>query len=383
MANFNFSLSSDIILGSYSLARIGEKIAKFSRKVMLIADPVLKASGLLTKAQKALEDYDVDVFVFDDMVQNPSSDLIERALKLARGAKVDGIIGMGGMTICSIARVVASQYNEEASIYDFFEGQEPKSEPLPLCQIPSTCRDPFLFMNVSPVTDARNRNTKLIKLQDNLGKLVVFDPNVYSGIPQSSLTSMVFAGVGVAFEAYISTKSNFFSQTILKKAIELFLLTVNKQKEKLIGTSVEQVLAEATCLTAIGLATSSPGLGTAISLAVSSRYDISSSLVASVLFSYIMRDAIKSNLDKVVALAKMLETELVDETDLLAKAEAGVIEVRRLLSVANLPMRLKDIELTIEALVPVAQDASALSFISYLPRPLSSSGIFELIKEAY
>ncbi len=383
MANFDFSLSSDIVLGIYSLARIGERISAFSRQVMLITDPVLKPSGLIQKVQKALEEYDVSVFVFDDMVQNPNSDVIDRTLKLARGAKVDCIIGVGGMTICSIARATASLYNEERSVYDFFEGQEPKAPPLPLCQVPTTCRDPFLCMKVSPITDARNRNTKLLKLQDSLGSLIMFDPNVYSGIPKNSLNSMIFAGVSAAFEGYISTKSNFFSQTTLKRAIELFLSTVNQQKQKMIGTSVEQVLAEATCLTALGLSSSSPGLGTALSIATSSRYDISSSLIASILFPSVLADAIKSNLDKVVDVARMLETELVDESDLLAKAEAGVIEVRRQLSVANLPMRLKDIELSIESLVPVAQDAASLSFISYLPRPLSSSGIFELIKEAY
>lgn len=383
MADFNFSLSSDVVLGSYSLARIGEHVSTFSTKVMLIADPSLKESGKIKKVQRTLDEQGVDVFVFDDMIQNPDSDLILRTIKLARGAKVDGIIGLGGMNICSIARATASLYNDESTIYDFFEGQKIKSIPLPLCQIPTSCRDPFLFSRFSPVVDARNRNTKLIRVQDNLGRLVVFDPTVYSNMQQNVLTSTVFAGVSSAFEGYISTKSNFFSQTVLKRAIELFLLTLNKQREKLIGTSIEQILAEASCLTALGLSASAPGLATAISLATASRYDISSSLVASILFPHILSDAIKSNLDKTVDVARMLDTELVDESDLVAKAEAGVLEVRRLLAVANLPMRLKDLELTIESLVPVAQDASALSFISYLPRPLSSSGIFEIIKEAY
>lgn len=383
MADFNFALSSDIVLGSYSLARVGEHIASFSTKLMLIADPSLKESGKIKRVEKALEEQGLDVFIFDDMLQNPSSDVIERTIKLARGAKVNGIIGFGDMNVCSVARATASLFNDDTTIYDYFDGQKPRSMPLPLCQIPTSCRDPFLFSSVSPVMDARNRNTKLIKVQENLGRLVVFDPTVYSNMQQSVLTSTVFAGLSSAFEAYISTKSNFFSQTVLKRAIELFLLTLNKQREKLIGTSVEQILAEASCLTALGLSASAPGLATAISLATASRYDISSSLVASILFPYLLSDAIKSNLDKVVDVAHMLDTELVDESDLLAKAEAGVIEVRRLLSVANLPMRLKDLELTIESLVPVAQDASNLSFISYLPRPLSSSGIFELIKEAY
>ncbi|MBQ7612810.1 MAG: iron-containing alcohol dehydrogenase [Spirochaetaceae bacterium] len=383
MANFDFSLSSDIVLGGYSLARIGERIAQFSSRVMFITDISLKESGLIKKVQKALEEHSISVFTFDDMVQNPSSDVIERTINLARGAKVDGIIGLGGMSVCSIARCTAAFYNESESIYDFFDGKEPKSKPLPLCQIPTTCRDPFLFLEMTPVMDARNRTTKLIKLQESLGYLTCFDPTVFYGYPKYLLTSMIFAGLTSAFEGYISTKSNFFSKTILKRAIELFLLTINKQKEKLIETSVEQVLSEATCLTAIGLSTSSPGLGTAISLATSSRYDVSSSLVATILFPVVVNDAIKSNLDKVVDVARMLETDLVDETDTLAKAQAGVVEIRRLLSVSNLPMRLKDIELTIESLVPVAQDVASLSFISYLPRPMASSGIFELIKEAY
>lgn len=383
MANFDFSLSSDIVLGSYSIARIGEKVEPYSSRVMLIADPAFKESGLVQKIQKALDERGIGVFTFEDMVQSSGSDTIERTISLARGAKVDGIISLGGMTICSIARATAALYNESETIYNFFDGTLPSSRPLPLYQIPTTCRDAFLFLDYTPVLDARNRTVKLLKVQHDLGRLVVFDPNVYSGISKNPLSSMVFAGLGVAFEGYISTKSNFFSQTILKKAIELFLLTVNKQKEKLIGTSVEHVLAEATALTALGLSASAPGLGTAISLATAGRYDISSSLVATILFPYVLSDAIKSNLDQVVDVAKMLETELVNESDLLAKAEAGVIEIRRQLSVANLPLRLKDIELTIESLVPVAQDAGSLSFMSYLPRPLSSSGIFEIIKEAY
>lgn len=383
MANFEFKLTPHVVLGNYSLARLGEQVAPFGSKFILVTEPVLKDIGLVEKLKKTLDSKNISVLIFDGIGQSPDSDIVERALTLARGAQIDGVIAFGGMTPCAIARAVAAFYKSKKSIYDYVEGLQADVEPLPLIQIPATCRDPFLFMKTSPIVDARSRAVRLLKLPEDFCKLVVFDSNTYAGIAPNTLTSMVFAGMGTAFEGYISTKSSFLSETILEKAIDLFLMTVNPKKEKLIASSKEELLAQAACLTSLGLAFSSPGVGTAISLTCGGRYKISNSLISTILLPHIMTDAIRSNLEKVVKVANMLDIDLTAGTDQIAIAQAGIMEIRRQLSTANLPTRMKDIDLTIESLVPVSEDASALSFMSYIPRPMSGSDVFELIKEAY
>ena len=67
----------------------------------------------------------------------------------------------------------------------------------------------------------------------------------------------------------------------------------------------------------------------------------------------------------------------------LAVAKAAIEEIRRYLAQANLPTRLKDIGLSIEQLVAISEDAVSLSFMNYIPKPMRSDDVFELLKQAY
>lgn len=69
--------------------------------------------------------------------------------------------------------------------------------------------------------------------------------------------------------------------------------------------------------------------------------------------------------------------------DPLAVAKNAIEEIRHLLAQANLPTRLKDIGLSIEQLVAISEDAVSLSFMNYIPKPMRSDDIFELLKQAY
>ena len=64
-------------------------------------------------------------------------------------------------------------------------------------------------------------------------------------------------------------------------------------------------------------------------------------------------------------------------------ANAAVEEIRRRLAQAHLPTRLKDIGLSIEQLVAISEDAVSLSFMNYIPKPMRSDDVFELLKQAY
>ena len=69
--------------------------------------------------------------------------------------------------------------------------------------------------------------------------------------------------------------------------------------------------------------------------------------------------------------------------DPLAVAKTAIEEIRRRLAQANLPTRLKDIGLSIEQLVAISEDAVSLSFMNYIPKPMRSDDVFELLKQAY
>lgn len=382
MADFVFRISPNVILGPYTLARIGQIASSWGSNYMLIADPVLKDFNLVEKAVSALEEKGISVFVFDEIPAAATSSTLEQALSLARGAHVHGVISFGGMKTASLGRAVAALYNENHDIYEYLTGAQPYSGALPYIEIPSTGRDPCMFMDRTPVIDARNRQIKLMKTQPGICKAVVMDPNLYMHMSPNTAISMIFHAITLAVEGYVSTKSNFFSETILGKAIEMLLLALDPEQSKLVGTPSEMLIAQGGCLASMGVAVSSPGVASAISLACNARYKTSTSLVCAVLLPYIMEDASRAKVDRIATIGKMLG---VGSAGLSASdcAKAAVDDIRRRLALAGIPTRLKDLSLSIDQLVPAAEDAAALDMMNYIPRAMSGDELFDLIKQAY
>ncbi|MGP1593701.1 MAG: iron-containing alcohol dehydrogenase [Treponema sp.] len=382
MSSFTFKLSSNVVLGNHSLAKIGVEAAKYGKKFLFVVDPLLHESGIAKKIITALEDNGIDVLVFDGVGRSPDSNIIENAIGIARGVFIDGVIASGGIGSVATGRAVAALYNEKESIYNFIEGTPCSAVPLPFIEVPSTCREPFTFAGISPIIDARSRKIHLLKLQQDLCKFCVFDPVCYAGLAPNAATAMVLQGINIAFEGYISTKASFLSDTVLGKAIEFFLMSLDPQKETYAGTPPEMLIAQAACLTAIGSGFSSQGLGTAIALACAGRYNISSSVVSTILLPHILQNAQTSNLDKIFRIGRMMQFDI-RGMDSLTIAQTTIDEIRRQLTQANLPIRLKDINLSIEQLAVIAEDAVSLSFMNYVPKPMRSDDVFELLKQAY
>jgi alcohol dehydrogenase len=382
MADFVFKISPNVILGPYTMTRIGQVAATWGTNYMLIADPILKEFGLVEKAISALEEKGISVFLFDDVPSAATSTTLEQALSLARGAHVHGVISFGGLKTASLGRAVASLFNEDHDVFEYLGGAQPYTGALPFIEIPSTCRDPFVFMDRTPVIDARNRQIRLMKTQPAVCKAVVIDPNLYMNMSPNTAVSMVFHAVSLAVEGYVSTKSNFFSETILGKAIEVLLLALDPEQSKLVGTPSEMLIAQGGCMASMGVAVSSPGVATAISLACNARYKTSTSLVCAVLLPYVMEDASRAKVDRIATIGKMLGVSGagLDTADV---AKAAIDDIRRRIALAGLPTRLKDLGLSIDQLVPVSEDAAALDVMNYIPRSLSSDDLFDLIKQAY
>jgi alcohol dehydrogenase class IV len=57
--------------------------------------------------------------------------------------------------------------------------------------------------------------------------------------------------------------------------------------------------------------------------------------------------------------------------------------IRQRIAKANLPTRLKDLQLSMEQLSLVAEDAGQIDIITKLPRSMSTDDIFDFIKNAY
>lgn len=382
MADFIFKISPNIVLGSYAITRIGQYAQELGSKFMVIIDPMLKEVGISDKILQPLDEHKIDYFIFDEITNGATTQIISQALTLSREAHIHGVIAVGGAKTINIAKSVCSIFYEVHDLYEFVDGASPTVAPLPLLCVPSTMRDPFLFSPFTPVIDSRSNKNRLLRNKDGLVKLVLFDPNLSLTLTENQTASMAIETLCLATESYISQKSTFFSDMIVEKGMELLGYALDGSPTLTITTPAEVLLTQGGCMASLASSMSAPGCATLLAQTINARCRISRSLVSSILYPYIIEDAAKFKADKIAKLSKILRAAPEEATQ--EEAVSGLTEyVRQKLAQNNLPARLKDLSITIDQLALCAEDAGELDLINTLPRSMTSDDLFDLLKLAF
>lgn len=382
MADFIFKISPNIVLGSYAITRIGQYAQELGSKFMVIIDPMLKEIGISDKIFQPLDEHKIDYFIFDEITNGATTQIISQALTLSREAHIHGVIAVGGAKTINIAKSVCSIFYEVHDLYEFVDGASPTVAPLPLLCVPSTMRDPFIFSPFTPVIDSRSNKNKLLRNKDGLVKLVLFDPNLSLTLTENQTASMSIETLCLATESYISQKSTFFSDMIVEKGMELLGYALDGSPTLTITTPAEVLLTQGGCMASLASSMSAPGCATLLAQTINARCRISRSLVSSILYPYVIEDAAKFKADKIAKLSKILRAAPEEATQ--EEAVSGLTEyVRQKLAQNNLPARLKDLSITIDQLALCAEDAGELDLINTLPRSMTSDDLFDLLKLAF
>ena len=382
MADFIFKISPNIILGSYIATRLGQHASDWGDRFMLVVDPILKESGTTAKITQSLDERGVEYFVFDEIPNTANTETLKDALLLARESHVHGVIAVGGGRTLNLAKAVCALYREKGDLYEYIDGKAATTSPLPLICVPTTVRDSFIFTDRTPVSDARSTKIRLLKTQNGLCKLVLWDPNLQINLTEKQSACMSIEVLSFAIEGYLSQKSNFFSDMIIEKSVQLLSYALDGVTSLSITTTQEVLLTQGGCMASLGGASSSFGVANLLANAINSRYQISRSLTTAILLPYIIEDAASYRADKLATLAKLLracpqETETADAVTALTEY------VRQKIAKVNIPARLKDLSLTIEQLSLAAEDAGELDLMNSLPRSMTTDDLFDLIKRAY
>jgi len=384
--DFSFQVRPRVWVGPDALLRLpllaDELTGKGRQRCMLIVDPLLYESKTVDRVRSLLEERGIQVLLFDEIPERASSRVADDALRLARGSRAPLIIAVGGLKTLMVGRAAAALAQGELDLDAVLDGAKSNCERLPLVEIPTSFRDPFLSQDCIILPDGRDRRIRLIKVQGASPVAALIDPSLSSSLSAKLSASCVIDSLLGTVEAYVSSKSSFMSDILLEKAAVSQASALNG----LISRPEDPVSrAEAwkgSFLSALGQGMSAPGLGTAVTLAINARWPVPKSALAAIFLPYSMEVASKSRLERVAALAGLFGED-VSEASPQEAASKAVEWLRTRLGLLKVPSRLKDFGLVLDKLVESARDARDLDFMNYLPRAASVDDVFDFIKTAF
>ena len=133
MKNFIFHLPTEIVFGKGAENGVGEKIALYGKKVMILfgSDRIQK-NGLLDRIVLHLREAGVDSVLFGGITENPLVSTAEEAVALAKKEHIEVLLAVGGGSVIDTAKAVSIGVPSDAPVWDFYTGAKTPSKALPL-----------------------------------------------------------------------------------------------------------------------------------------------------------------------------------------------------------------------------------------------------------
>jgi alcohol dehydrogenase len=384
--DFSFHVRPRVWVGSDALLRLpllaGELAGKDRPRCMLVVDPLLYESKTVERVRTLLEERGIQVLVFDEIPERSTSRVADDALRLARGSRAPLVVALGGLKTLMIGRVAAALALGETDVDAVLDGAEAGFGRVPLVEIPTSFRHPFLAQDCILLPDGRDRRIRLARIPESAPAAVLVDPALSASLSAKLSASCVIDGLLGTVEAYVSSKSSFMSDILLEKAAISLASALNGLIARPDDPSARAEAWKGSFLSSLGQSMSAPGIGTAVALAINARWPVPKAALAAILLPYSMEVASKSRLEKIAALAALFGEDS-SESSVQEAAAKAVEWLRTRLGLLKVPSRLKDFDLVLDRLVEAARDARELDFMNYLPRAASVDDVFDFVKTAF
>lgn len=255
----SFDIRTKIYFGDNALDRLIELPYK---KVLIITDPFIEQSGLLTLITERLQQAFIDYSVFSDVVPDPPLEKIEHGVKVLLDADPDCVIAIGG----------GSAIDSAKSIREF--GSRASGKHIALIAIPTTSGTGSEVTSFAVVSDVQN-NIKYPLVSDSmLPTEAILDAELVKSVPASVTADTGMDVLTHAIEAYVSINNNEFSAALAEKAIEIcgtFLLRSYLDNNDKHARAKMHV---ASCLAGLAFNSASLGLNHGIAHAIGARFHI-------------------------------------------------------------------------------------------------------------
>lgn len=222
MTAFTFTTTRSLICEPGASERLAEVAKDLGmRHPCVVTDGGIAASGMLEPLVNRLQQAGLAVSVFKDVVADPPESVVEQALKVARDAGCDGVIGFGGGSAMDTAKLVALLVSGEQTLQQVYGVGNAKGQRLPLIQIPTTAGTGSEVTPIAIVTTGETTKMGVVAPQ-LLPDVALLDATLTTGLPAAVTAATGIDAMVHAIEAYTSKlRKNPYSDMLAREALKL------------------------------------------------------------------------------------------------------------------------------------------------------------------
>ena len=214
--------SGRLRFGEGALDRVGELVRELGcTRVLLVTDAGIRDAGHVGCAERALAGESIDYTVFDDVIENPTTRVVEAGRLVARAFDPDCIVALGGGSSMDCAKGINFLLTNGGKMEDYW-GIGKAAEPmLPSIGIPTTAGTGSEAQSYALISQEGSRVKMACGDPKARFRSVILDPSLLPSAPREVRAVAAMDAVSHAVESYVSTRRNPVSQLFAREAWRL------------------------------------------------------------------------------------------------------------------------------------------------------------------
>ena len=222
LASFDYQPRTRVIFGVNSIDRAGE-LAKTldARKALLVTDRGIVAAGHARRVQALLEAAGVKVTCFDQVEENPGTRCVERCVEVARGSRIDTIVGLGGGSSMDTAKGCNFILTNGGQMKDYWGLGRATRPMLPLLAIPTTGGTGSECQSFALITDEETHQKMACGDPKVAARIALLDPALTASQPARVTACSGIDALAHALETLVTKARSPLSLLFSREAFRL------------------------------------------------------------------------------------------------------------------------------------------------------------------
>ena len=209
---FDFHYPPRLIFGQDSLDRLGAMMLdQEGRRALLVSDPGVAAAGHASRAVASLEEAGIEVFVFEEIDENPTTRHVENLTTFARSTRVDCIVGVGGGSVIDTDRGANFLITNGGRMEDYWGYGKAPEPMLPMIAVPTTAGTGTETQSFAVIVNEETNQKMACGDKNALCKVVILDPKLTLSKPARVTAASGIDAISHVVESWVSKPRNAIS----------------------------------------------------------------------------------------------------------------------------------------------------------------------------
>lgn len=352
-------------------------------RVFIMVDDAVRKGAYFQAIETLLQQESVALSCFSDIEPEPNVNTVLKAFQAQQSSGARLIIAVGGGSTIDAAKAVAILATNGGAIADYEGIQKFSTPPLPLIAIPSTAGTGSEVSGSCVISSSDGQRKMSIRHAVlNPARYAILDPLVLASVPAHVVAHAGIDAFVHAFESYISSQANPFSDALNLHAIEL--ISGNLRQFYANRSNEQAALAMLSGSTLTGMVFGQTGLGNVHCMArfVGARFHLSHGLSNGLCLPYVARFNMLANPGKYARVARAMGNVDNSLTELQAARQA-VVFIQELCDDLDIPSSLAAAGVDPASFEDMADACAAAGYEKWNPRQTTRNDFLNLFKRAY